>query len=381
MKIPCPHTHAINDYTKALFHMNKCERELDAHAAVDEVWKILFDNRTSAIMQLHNNISVIDMQSVISDQPTGKVDFPTKWESMPVSVKMSTNELFKEMKKYIGRGKIDMAPSAQTKQGMPAIVMELHLAKQYCIEECSLGILKGWTYWDGVDVPKPTVEQEATNNEEMLRIQHNMNVCIAAEKADRDTILKVVKQIMSLKIAHATCHKSSEILSDIAEAMNALIQLCDLSNNDMAGFNLHKHYIDLGIPKITGDKDLQHQVKRTMGIKMSVTTGMDEDENDACTAVKSKGMVSGLVHLDTAPDVAMALHEGINEMALKETSPLSSPTSPTASNNDNEQSDDEQMPCPVNLVMDVNLVAELNAFDGKHCSALGILQYLPQSLV
>jgi hypothetical protein len=37
MKIPCPHTHAINDYTKALFHMNKCERELDAHAAVDEV--------------------------------------------------------------------------------------------------------------------------------------------------------------------------------------------------------------------------------------------------------------------------------------------------------------------------------------------------------
>jgi hypothetical protein len=74
-------------------------------------------------MQLHNNISVIDMQSVISDQPTGKVDFPTKWESMPVSVKMSTNELFKEMKKYIGRGKIDMAPSAQTKQGMPAIVV------------------------------------------------------------------------------------------------------------------------------------------------------------------------------------------------------------------------------------------------------------------
>jgi hypothetical protein len=101
---------------------------------------------------------------------------------------------------------------------------------------------------------------------------------------------------------------------------------------------------------------------------MSVTTGMDEDDHDACTAVKSKGMVSGLVHLDTAPDAAMALHEGINEMALKETSPLSSPTSPTASNNDNEQSDNEQMPCPVNLVMDVNLVAELNAFDGKHCS-------------
>jgi len=89
----------------------------------------------------------------------------------------------------------------------------------------SLGILKGWTYWDGVDVPKPTVEQEATNNEEMLRIQHNMNVRIAAEKADRDTILKVVKQITSLKIAHATYHKSSEILSDIAEAMNALIQV------------------------------------------------------------------------------------------------------------------------------------------------------------
>jgi hypothetical protein len=24
----------------------------------------------------------------------------------------------------------------------------------------------------------------------------------------------------------------------------------------MAGFDLHKYYIDLGIPKITGDKDL-----------------------------------------------------------------------------------------------------------------------------
>jgi hypothetical protein len=79
-------------------------------------------------------------------------------------------------------------------------------------------------------------------------------------------------------------------------------------------------------------------------------------------------MVSGLVHLDTAPDAAMALHEGINEMALKETSPLSSPTSPAASNDGNEQSDDEQMPRPVNLVTDIDLVAELDALDGKRRS-------------
>jgi hypothetical protein len=228
-------------------------------------------------------MSAIEMQSVMSDRPTGKVDFPTKWESMPASVKTSTNELFEEMKKHIGRGKIDMAPSAQTKRGMPAIMvtgwdwrrvgikkniarevepsirmvqMELHLAKQYRpkvladpivwtlrstlksamtaalyqsnldpVTSGSLGIPKGWTYWDGVDVPKPTVEQEAPNDEEMLRIQHDTNVRIAAEKADRDAILKVVKQITSLKIARATRHKSSEISSDVAEATNALIQV------------------------------------------------------------------------------------------------------------------------------------------------------------
>jgi hypothetical protein len=112
--------------------------------------------------------------------------------------------------------------STALKSAMTAALYPLNLNP---VTSGSLGILKGWTYWDGVDVPKPTVEQEATNNEEMLRIQHNMNVRIAAEKADRDTILKVVKQITSLKIAHATYHKSSEILSDIAEAMNALIQV------------------------------------------------------------------------------------------------------------------------------------------------------------
>jgi hypothetical protein len=37
MKIPCPHTHAVDDYTEALFRTIERERELDARAAVDEV--------------------------------------------------------------------------------------------------------------------------------------------------------------------------------------------------------------------------------------------------------------------------------------------------------------------------------------------------------
>ncbi|KAG1868943.1 hypothetical protein DFJ58DRAFT_837781 [Suillus subalutaceus] len=99
------------------------ERQLDSRIAIYEVWMILFEARTSSVLQLHNDMSKIEMQSEMNEQLTTKGDFATKWESMSASVKAKTSEHLEELKKYLGKGNINMAPVSHSKPGMPALIV------------------------------------------------------------------------------------------------------------------------------------------------------------------------------------------------------------------------------------------------------------------
>ncbi|KAG1868942.1 hypothetical protein DFJ58DRAFT_837780 [Suillus subalutaceus] len=126
--------------------------------------------------------------------------------------------------------------------------------------------------------------------------QLNLDLATSAEKSDRDTIIKVVKQITSLKLVCATCHKSSEILRDVADTVNALIEvlilnasrllLHELSDNDTAVFDWREHYVDLGIPIAT-----TNQANIEDSAKDVSSNRMDNTADDAHAAEKSNGPI------------------------------------------------------------------------------------------
>ncbi|KAG2367114.1 hypothetical protein BDR07DRAFT_362178 [Suillus spraguei] len=280
MKINTPNTHVVDDHTEALFCSIERERGIDTKHAVFAVWSTLFESRTTGVQQLHNNMSTIIMQAKMGTRPTTKHDFTTKWNTMPEYTQQSATALFERIKKYVGKGNIDMAPSSLIVTGMPAIVatgwdwrrrsakkqltrevlpsiqaiiMELEFAVTYRPEVLSdllvwklrsalsenmstdqhqtklkstntwsLAIRKKWKFWDRVIVPEPTVKMDMSNEEEIQKAQCETSRRIAAEKADRDAILKVQKLIASLPIAHVSPDKKSPIAIEVAKATNDL---------------------------------------------------------------------------------------------------------------------------------------------------------------
>ncbi|KAG2072081.1 hypothetical protein BDR04DRAFT_473903 [Suillus decipiens] len=231
------------------------------------------------VQQLHNNMSTIIMQVKMGTRPMTKDDFTTKWNTMPEHMQQSATTLFERMKKHVGKGDISIPSSFLNVTGMPAfavtgwdwrrqsvkkqltrevlpsiqaIMVELEFATTYRpevlsdpivwalrsalsknmstnqyrtkleLKSANTGSQREWKFWDGVVVPKPTVKMDVSNEEDIQKAQFKTNRRIAAEKVDRDAILKVQKLIASLLIAHVSPDSKSPVAIEVAKATNDL---------------------------------------------------------------------------------------------------------------------------------------------------------------
>ncbi|KAG2344207.1 hypothetical protein BDR05DRAFT_947605 [Suillus weaverae] len=183
-------------------------------------------SHTSSVLQLHNSMALIVMQRKMGTQLRMKDDFITKWKAMPESMHQSTKALYDMMKKLLGKGLAPQGIQKHTTQevlpSIQAIIIENEFADTYqpeiltdhmvwrlCLtlkenmmtsqhhlklKSATAGSLanqRKWTFGNRVDVPEPEVEMDLPQNEDTQKAQYKTNHCIVAEKADRDTILKL----------------------------------------------------------------------------------------------------------------------------------------------------------------------------------------------
>lgn len=91
-----------------------------------------------------------------------------------------------------------------------------------------LAIRKEWSYWDVIHVVQPSENVALTMDEEtqqeMLRDTHR----ITAEKADQDVIMKMLKQVAAVPIAHLNSQKNSPITVEVADALNILSEVSEV---------------------------------------------------------------------------------------------------------------------------------------------------------
>ncbi|KAG2353677.1 hypothetical protein BDR07DRAFT_1382925 [Suillus spraguei] len=325
MKINVGNTHAVDDGTEALFCSIERVRGVHKEHALQEVWSVLWEGRTSAVLQLHNKMSTASMEETMKQRATTKSAFQTRWKQEPEATKSDSTALYDVMKKYMGEGIIDMPASMMSKTGMrgmmatawdwkrkaikkqarreaipsiQGILMEMNFAATYrpkvlddpliwdlrakleniinthhigsklrTATAGSLASTKWWTYWD--DTQKQQIE-----------ILHRT----AAEKADKDAILKVIKSILAMPMSRLTPDKKSPVSSEVAEAINQLKQVLSLGASRMrirtsTGIDEHKfdpevHHVDLHIPDIEGEIDM-HTVRRS---KPSIIMGQQDEE-------------------------------------------------------------------------------------------------------
>ncbi|KAG2353680.1 hypothetical protein BDR07DRAFT_1382927 [Suillus spraguei] len=323
LKILVPYTHAVDDHTEALFRAIDRERGIDRSTALSSAWLLLWEGRMSTVLQLHNLMSTSDRLAHMKKRPSTKEMFMEKWNNMSDSQKASATSLHQAVKKYLGKGPIDMPASMlnmpgmyafmrsgwewqrkglvkhRTREGEPvisAIFMEQEFAATYrlkvlqdplvwslrhSLEEVMNSNLprpklksakagssatgRTWKYSDGIVADKPAEDATSMMDEDAQQRQLKLNRCIAAENADREAILKLIKFIKSMSLARVSQHKTSKLSIEVADAVNTLVETLELSASrnrlrilsgiDHIMFDVYKDLKSLNIPLVEGEVD------------------------------------------------------------------------------------------------------------------------------
>jgi hypothetical protein len=246
------------------------------------------DGRSDKVLHLHNTMSTVLMAATIGGRASNKEEFREQWNDAPVTVVDDANALYNMVKKHLGGGDVDMPVSSLGLPGMHAfmvtgwdwqrkaitknvarealpsiqgIFLEMQFAKTYrptLLEDPivwelrnelneimtahqprsklkvatagPLAIRKEWSYWDGIKVAQPSENVALTMDEETQQQMLRDNRRLAAEKADCDAIMKIIKQVAVMPIARLNSQKNSGIAIEVADALNELSQVSERQN-------------------------------------------------------------------------------------------------------------------------------------------------------
>ncbi|KAG1727414.1 hypothetical protein EDB19DRAFT_1833111 [Suillus lakei] len=295
MKAYVLNTHAVNNAMDALFCAVEWGQQKHAkEKAVQAVWMTLWEGCLSTVLQLHNNMSTTEMKRKMAEQPVNKEVFKVQWGQVLEVLVKKAEALYDTIKPYIGKGVLNMQPSPRDVVGMPVVmatgwdwqreVIKKHTGRQAVpvtqgiIKEVDFAGQKEWSYWDGITVPKPSINIELMMDEDTCQGQVETNWRLASESVDRDGIMKVLNQVATLPMARNSVHKNSPPSIEVADVLNpqgqalmvtsSHVRLHWLTGIDTHEFDPDVNVTDLGLPDIEGEQDLYTLYK------------MDKDNNE-----------------------------------------------------------------------------------------------------
>ncbi|KAG2050856.1 hypothetical protein BDR06DRAFT_974134 [Suillus hirtellus] len=321
MKIMSPNTHAIDDVTESMLCSIERTRGMNGKLCAADVWLFLFHERMASVLHLHNVMSAIGMQAKMDTRPTTKANFDKEWASMSKSTQENATVLFKLVKKFVGRGNIDVPVSSMNTLGMPAfvstgwdwrrpairknmdrsvepsvraIIMELEFAQTYrrqLLQDHQVWKLRDqlheYMFWDGIIVPEPPAESDITddthvNEEDLLRRR-------TVVTTHRNELLTLVAMINKMTIARVTAHKDSALDYHVAyhgnkfiralESSASRLRLRNFSGIETAQFDDRKHYESLEIPALEGVRDTYTLYTLTHWYKQQQKEDLDEEKD------------------------------------------------------------------------------------------------------
>ncbi|KAG1758593.1 hypothetical protein EDD22DRAFT_849873 [Suillus occidentalis] len=173
--------------------------------------------------------------------------------------------------------------------------------------EGDTGLQKSWSYWDGIEVPKPAGDMGLINEENLRSTQLIASKHITAEKADREAITKLVKQISTLNVVRTTTVRKSPMAREVTDALGELVQALThnasriwkrvLADDDDADFNPDIDTINLTHKAQEAEHDVNVEVnegadkdatKGTVNRESSTEPAHAAKNNDPQPSTKSK---------------------------------------------------------------------------------------------
>ncbi|KAG0692330.1 hypothetical protein DFH29DRAFT_1084805, partial [Suillus ampliporus] len=301
--IHTPYGHTLDDSTEALFRSVERQPGLQVSAAVNDIFTILWDARTTSLLQLHNKMSTGPMQVKMQGRPHDKKTFTYQWSIAPVSLKQSALALYNVVKPLGPQGISKLEPSDLKMNGMAgivstgwewqrpsaqknatreiqpsvnAIMLESHFADQYrpaiinnaiigkfrtqlqnvmisrqIVTQLSLNpggsrsgglglaAQKSWNFWDGLSVTAAVSQSDAEMSLERQTAEVKKQERLASDRVDRDIIMKAQKSIMNLALARSHRGKKAPVSKEVADALNILADALSLSASRVRLRTLH----------------------------------------------------------------------------------------------------------------------------------------------
>jgi hypothetical protein len=221
----------------------------------------------------------------MTTQPTTKEELAKRWDAQSAGTKAQGRKMLDDLRKYLGKGNTELPPAITGRPGMHAlavtgwdwrkpgtgkhiareveplisvIVQEQIIARSYrpkvlaepvvwrlratlrhemlchsyqtrlqVLTKGDTGLQKNWSYWDEIEIPEPAADVVMEDEEELRHTQLSDGKRIAAEKADMDTIAKVIKMVGNLGMARISLAKKSPLSWEVVQGLKQLVQVSD----------------------------------------------------------------------------------------------------------------------------------------------------------
>ncbi|KAG1731831.1 uncharacterized protein EDB91DRAFT_1153268 [Suillus paluster] len=298
------HSHDMDDFSEVMIYnvMNSRRIAPDADA---QLCRFLWENRNTLIFRLHNTMTNVSERETQRDRPRDRTQINDAFDKLPTYEKRAFRQLVELMKKDSKRdlrhsrvmgafalhvtkwnwkcrknSKRDVEPCVK------AILLELRKAVTYrtailadsfnaslrkqledllvqMTEPIYYSLLHDgtksqvWQWWDDIEIPKGIVPVTSANVEEnfkskLRRIQLRNNL----EQRDQNAIDELVAYIEHMPCAKATIAEDSALCSEVAEALDTLVNALKLNGARLRHCIMGddpddvKAAVDIKIPKI-----------------------------------------------------------------------------------------------------------------------------------
>ncbi|KAG0701154.1 hypothetical protein DFH29DRAFT_928138, partial [Suillus ampliporus] len=294
------HSHVMDDKSEVMIYNVINSVRIIAPDADVQLSRFLWDNRNTSLLYLHNTMSSISERERQQDRPRDREQINDAFDKLPAHEK-ERNAWKRDLRHNEVTGAYAITPKRDLEPCVKAILLELHKAGTYrtaiLADSFAAGLRKQlqdllvhmtnpiyaellgdrmesqvWQWWDGIEIeiPEDITPVTSANGDENFRLElRRTQLRDKLEQQDQDTIKEIVKYITQMSCAKSTPVKDSPLSSEVAEALNALINALELSSTRLRNRiiaddpNLPfdgKDVVRLRIPKVEGSVDA-HTIK------------------------------------------------------------------------------------------------------------------------